>query len=79
MRWGSVPPWKPHKGRVSKRMSRCAECCREARESRDREPIPRIGIMEVTGGLDVSDFQGRVGLSENGRKKSRENVTGNNF
>lgn len=36
----------------------------------DQEPTPTVSRREVTGGLGVSDFQGVVGLSENGRKKS---------
>lgn len=44
-----------------------------------QEPASRISIMEVTGGLDVSDFQGMVGLLEKTGKKSRGNGIGNTF
>lgn len=40
----------------------------------DRELTPRMSSMEVAGGLDVSGFQGMVGLGERKEEKSRKLV-----
>lgn len=38
----------------------------------DQELTPRISSMEVADGLDVSGFQGMVGLGERKEEKSRK-------